>query len=192
MYIMLERVCSIHKGINSIPFFSYIHMLNMKERKRDRERVNWKNYLRDCWVRRSTDAATCQFLFLFLRCDNDVARCNERWLRRCENSQIVILLMNIIPSALCFYTTFKASIITIIWCICNAQIIDAFLRSKINSVEAQKRTEAENLLINNLMLKIFNSPEKFAAHIQRGNSAANCQFSSIALAIFFLFFSLVC
>lgn len=108
------------------------------EKKREKRRA--KNCcLRDCGVRWAADTATCQFLFLLLGGDNDAAGRNEWWLGWCENSQVVILLMNIISCALCLHTTFKTSIITIIRCICYAQIVNSLLGTKIDSVIWKER-----------------------------------------------------
>lgn len=112
---------------------------------------NWKiklNDLRDWGVRGSSDTAARQLLFLLLCGDNDAARRYERRLRRCENSQIVILLMNIISRALCFHTTLKTSIITIIWSICNAQIVNSLLGPKFHSVKIRGNYSWETCVIN--------------------------------------------
>lgn len=97
-----------------------------------------KSSLRDCRIGWSTNAATCQLLLLFFSCDNDSSRCNEWWLWWCQHSQIVILLMNIVTSSLCFNSTLKSSIISTVWCIRNSQIINSLVGSVINSVKQKE------------------------------------------------------
>lgn len=96
--------------------------------------INWTNCLRDYWIRRPTDAAACQLLFLFLGGNNDAARCDKRGLRWGQHSQIVILLMDIVSGSLRFDSALKPSIISTVRCIRNAQIVDAFVRSVVDSV----------------------------------------------------------
>lgn len=47
--------------------------------------------------------------------------------------------MNIIARALCLDATLKAAIVTIIGCICDAQIVNSLLRSKVNSEKLTKK-----------------------------------------------------
>lgn len=96
--------------------------------------VNWKYCLRDCWIGRTPDAATRQFLFLFFCGDDYASRCHKRRLRWCQNSQIVILLMNIVTGSLRLNSALKPSIISAIWCIRNAEIVDSLVGPIVNSV----------------------------------------------------------
>lgn len=101
---------------------------------RDGFPANWKNYLRDCGIWWATNAAARQFLFLFLRCDNNASGSHKWRLRWCQNRQIVILLMDVIPSSLCFDSAFEAAIVAAVWCIGDAQIINSLVGSVVDSV----------------------------------------------------------
>lgn len=107
-----------------------------KHRNRMRQLLLWLNneHLRNAWIGWTTNAATCQIQFLIFGGGGNGAGGDHWRLWRCQNRYIIILLMDIGSSSNRFDTTLKASIVAIVRCILNAQIINALVRSEIHSV----------------------------------------------------------
>lgn len=100
-----------------------------------------KGHLRDGWIRWTTNAAARQIKFLIFGGRCNVARCNHGRLWRCQNGDIVILLMDIGTRTNGFDATLETSIVPIIRCIRYTQIVHAATRLKVDSANSKKRTK---------------------------------------------------
>jgi hypothetical protein len=79
-----------------------------------------RSSLRDCGVGRATDAAARQLLLLLLGRHNDVAGRDEGRLRRCEDCQVVVLLMDVVARSLRLDAALEAAIVAVVRCIGDA------------------------------------------------------------------------
>jgi hypothetical protein len=95
-------------------------------------------------------------LFLLFRCYDDITGRDKGRLWRCEDRQIVILLMNIVTRALSFDATLEATVVAIVRSVSDAQIVNTLLWSEVNPAD-EREGEREKFEYFSIGSHSFNS-----------------------------------
>lgn len=99
----------------------------------NRIRLIGELYLRYGWIGWTANAAARQIEFLLFSGRCDVARRYHWGLRRRQYGDVVVFLMDIGTGTNRFDATLKSSIVPIIRCVLNPQIVSAAIRLKVDS-----------------------------------------------------------